>query len=375
MQEGLHNSNTDFSGFKIGTATEAAPVAESIEPLKTEPVKTEATTEPVKTETVNTESKTEPAKIEDADLIKILNERGVTLSSFDEIKNAYTERDTLKQKVDELAKKPLEFPNEKAKALYEFAVKHPGNELSAAKNYLNLVEIDLSKSDAKTKLFEAFALENPKLPRERAKTIFDAQYEQDYGDGNFEGNPLLQFKHEKQVEAAETAIVQAVKAYNEAKAPEPNAGPSKEDIEAEQRILKGIEQSVKDFKEVSLTLSEYQTKIGQTIPQGNLKVALAPEEVAKVREYMENPDKILHEVLLKFNGEALDYNAYRDAVALLLYPQKFDALKQSQYIEQGILAMINQAKNNGREKEPAQERELTKPKTWGQSFDEARAVN
>lgn len=377
--EGLHNTTTDFSAFKIVTpGSEAAPV-ESTEPIKTEPVSTEEVkTDPVKTEPAKTDApQPEPAKFEDADLIKILNERGVKLSSFDEIRNAYTERDTLKQKVDELAKQ-LDFPNKKAKAVFEWAKKYPGNETVAAKNYLNLVDLvenDLSKADAKTKLFEAFALDNPKYPHESAKAIFNAQYEQDFGDGNFEGNPLLQFKHDKQVEAAETAIAQAVKTYNEAKDPEKNVGPSKEDIEAEQRILKGIEQSVKDFKEASVTLSEYQTKIGQTIPQGDLKVALTPEEVATVKEYMENPDKILHEILLKDNGGALDYNAYRDAITGLLYPHKLRAQIHSQGIEQGIQAMINQAKNNGREKDLNPERETDKPKTWAQAFSEARAVN
>jgi hypothetical protein len=315
---------------------------------------------------------TQPAKIEDADLLKILNERGIQISSFDDYKNVLSERDTLKSEVEKLAKKELEFPNEKAKAIYEFALKHQGNEVAAARNYLNLVELDLTKTDAKTLQFEAFATKHPQLPREEAKAIFEEQYQLDYGDGDFEGKALLKFRHDNATNEAKLAIEQAVKSYKEAKTEEPkNAGPSQEDI---QRVTQGVETALREFKGADISLGEYKTKTGQTVPATKLNVAIKPEEAAKLKQYMADPQLFFDDLLETVKGpNGLDWNSYANKVYQLMHPEKVYSDIHSQGVEQGLLLMINTLKNNKREGAQENQGDTTVPKTWNDSLKESRA--
>jgi len=329
--------------------------------------------EEVKVDPVKTETKTEEVKvIPDEDLFKIFNERGIQVKSFDELKSVIESRKTLEEEVKKLANKTIEFTNDKARELYEFAIKHSGKELSAAKNFLDLVEFDPSKSDAKTVQLKAFRLKYPELPDSEAAAIFNEQYAELYGEGDFEGKALLKFKHDQATKEAQQAIEQAVKNYREAKEPEPQPdGPSKEQVE---QVLKGIEGAMKEFKGANISLGEYKTKTGQVIPQGNLNVAIEPEEAAKFKGFLTDPDTFLADLLEKVKGESgLDWNAYTNRMFQIVYPEKVYAQIHSQGVEQGQLLMINELKNNQREKTAEADKETDTPKSWRQSLRESRA--
>lgn len=379
--EGLHEPGADLKGFTRSAEPQETTVVDTVldkkdevvvdQTVKTDVVKTDA----IKTEAetkIEAEQKVEVKPIPDEDLFKILNERGIQLKSFDELKSTLSERESLKAEVEKLAKKTIEFPNDKAKELYEFAIKHPGNELSAAKNFLDLVEFDPSKADAKTVQLKAFRLKYPELVDSEAAAIFNEQYEEQYGDGVFEGKALLKFKHDQATKEAQQAIAQVVKNYREAKEPEvQDEGPSKEHLE---KVLKGIEGAMKEFKGANISLGEYKTKAGAVVPQGSLSVAMEPEEAAKFKGFLTDPDTFLADTLEKMKGESgLDWNAYANRMFQMVYPEKVYAHIHSQGIEQGQLLMINELKNNQREKTPDATKDAQVPKTWGQSIRESRA--
>lgn len=378
--DALHlDPKTDYSKFEFKTLDANNP-----EPAPTQNPVPEPTPEPPKPIDPELNASEPPpapeAKaIADEELIKILGERGISLSKLDDIKAVMEEGVSLKAQVETLSKQELKFANDKQKALYEFASKHNGNELSAAKNFLSAVELDLEKSSPKTTQFEAFALQNPHLTREDAKAIFDEKYEKDYGDGNFEGKKLLQFEHDNATRSARQTIEEVRKSYVEAKLPEPTApkgpeGPSPEDLVA---VKLGIDGALKDFKGASVPLSEYKTKTGHTVPAGAMNVAIKPEEAAKFRGYLENPESFVRDVIGSFKGEkGLNWSAYANEMYQIVNRKEIQNQILAQGIEKGQLLMLEEIKNSGKEKLPEGGKEGGRQKSWTESYESSRkAVN
>lgn len=385
--EAMHlDQKTDFTKFEFKTLDEVNKInaeAEKTEEKTPETTTTAAATE-VKTETKTEEkpgeTKTEEVKaevkpIDDGELLKILNERGISLSKLDDIKLAMEEGVSLKAQVDTLSKQELKFPNDKAKALYEFAQKHQGNELGAAQNFLSAVRLDLDKADPKITQFEAFALQNPHLAREDAKAIFEEKYEKDYGDGNFDGKRLLQFEHDNATRSARLTIEDARKSYVEAKLPEPTkeqtpSGPSPEDLLA---VKTGVDGALKDFNGATVTLAEYTSKTGLKAPAMAMNVAIKPEEAAKFRGFLENPDSFLHDVVGGFKGEkGMDWKSYANEMHQIVYRKEIINEAHSQGFEKGMAAMLEKIQNSGKEKTPDAGSTEKTPETWTQSYDRTR---
>lgn len=332
---------------------------------------------------------TETAKLNDDELIKLVNERGgVSLAKLDDLKTTFESAKTqndqiteLNKQLETLSKKEPEFKSDKAKALYEYANKHEGFELAAAKNLLNVVGLDLDKADPKQLQFEAFALQYPNYPREEAKAIFDAKYEKTYGDGTaIATDPLLKFEHDQATSAARQSIASTVKNYIEAKSPEPQkqeapAGPTPEQLEA---VKRGVESGLKDFKGSTFNLPEYKTKEGQVVPASALNLEMKPEEVTKLKGYMENPEAFLRDVIGRFKGEkGMDWNGLANTMALMqnlaFNPQEFYAKIQSQSVEKGMLIILNKIKNEGgQQQSPEAGGDGTQKKSFREQFNETR---
>lgn len=365
-------SELKLTAETLSTLNFQTPVAETATPeaatpqVPQVPQVSEATTEPVvqTTEQPKEQGITEPLKEED--LVKVLNERGISLSKLDDIKKYIEENQTYKQQVEVLSKKEIEFPNERAKALYEFATKHNGNELGAAQGYLNAVSLDLDKADPKTIQFEAFALKNPQYSREHAKATFEELYAEEYGDGNLEGKLALSHKHFAATQSSREAIQQAVKSYREApvnETPKPT-GPTPEQLEA---VHKGIDGALKVFKGATVNLGEYKLKSGQTIPQGQLTVARNPVEDARFSEYLRDPNVFFGDVLQKVTTpNGVNWDAYSDTMYQIIYRDQINAASHAQGVEQGYLAALEFIKNSAPSKDPEGGKEPVQQMSWGE---------
>jgi hypothetical protein len=355
-------------------------------PVETPPPAT--STPPAETPPVETPPADAPKPVADDDLVKILNDRGISLAKLDDIKAAFESNKTygeqvngLNKQIEELNKRELQFPNDKAKEIYQFALKFPGNELAAARNLLNLSGIDLEKADSKQLQFEAFVLQHPSYPREEAKAIFEAKYEKTYGDGTgLSSDVLLKFEHDQATIAARQSIAAAVKNFNEAKLPEPTqqqqqpAGPTPEQIDA---VKRGVDSGLKDFKGSTINLPEYKTKEGVVVPASALNLELKPEEATKFRDYLENPESFLRDVIMMLKGEkGIDWNGYTHLMGLMYglanNPQEFYAKIQSQSVEKGMLIMLEKIKNSGGQKSPEAGGDGTVVKSKSQQFRESR---
>jgi hypothetical protein len=379
--EGIQNQNVDLSKVVFNdTPVESPPAPNAVNldtptPPLTPPVTPAPTTPsanpPVTPPVAPITTPVTPPPIQDEELIEILNKRGITLSKMDELKSVFEESATLKTKVEELSKpKELEFPNDKAKALYEFAKNFDGNEMAAAKTLLNAAELDLKSADPKTIQFEAFCIKYPQLPREEAKAVFDEKYALDYGDGNFEGKAFQKFNHDNATKESLQAIESAVKQFKEAKSPEPLSGPTPEQLEA---VKRGIEGALKDFKGSTVQLTEYKTKTGQVVPAGAINVAIKPEEAAQFREFLDNPESLVRDIIGRHQGEnGLNWGSYVNEMHQIVNRQQIHASIHSQGIEEGMLIMLNQINNSGGGKLPEGGLPDAKSKSLTEQYESSR---
>jgi hypothetical protein len=315
------------------------------------------------------------AELNDDQIISFLGKRGITLSKVDEITSLFTERDTLKNQVEVLSKKELEFPNDKAKALYEYASKYDGHQMAAAKTLLNAAEIDFNTASPKAIQFEAFCLKYPHLARENAQAIFADKYTKDWGDGNFENNALQKFEHDEATAEARRSIEAAVKTFKEAKSEPETEGPKPEEIEAMNlKIKESITGALKDFKGSSVELPEYKTKTGQVAPARKIEVAIKPEEAAKFQSYLEKPESFIQDMIERHKGEnGLDFGAYTREMAQVFNRQQIYAEARSQGIEEGMLIILNEIKNSGGGKLPGDGAGADAPKeTPAQQYQKTR---
>lgn len=253
------------------------------------------------------------------------------VKSFGEINNLLIENERLKQ---ELENKELTFPSDRAKVLYDFAVKADGYELDTARNYLHILSLDLSKIDAKQKQYEAFKLERPDLTPEKARTIFDAKYENLYGE-DFSNDPLLQDEHELATRKAEATLKKAQEDFNNAKG---NSNEPAEDIELKDAVAKfqtGVEKELSDFGGITMSYE------GSDSP---LNFDLYPEEEAKFMEIAKNPSLMAQELVeecLDPKTNTIDNQRYLSELYVMRNAQKLIQESFKHGLKLGELAVIN----------------------------------
>ena len=223
------------------------------------------------------------------------------ITSSDQITAILTENATLKE---QLKNKELEFPSERAKKVYEFAVKNDGNELAAAGQYLRVQGLDLAKLSPKDKQFELFALNNPELSPESAKEVFEALYAKEFTDT--ENDVVQKYEHDKRTREAEKKILAMQDEFT--KAPERTASaPEQVSAEDMEKITTGIDQSLSDFGGLVMQFGEN--------PEDQVKVPMVAEEVSAFREALIDPNKFLKRILdsSMVNGQ-FSNEAYRDTM-------------------------------------------------------------
>lgn len=240
----------------------------------------------------------------DADFATRLQETsGGRITSQDQITAILSENDSLRE---QLKNKEPEFPSERAKKVYDFAVKNDGNELAAAGQYLRVQGLDLAKLSPKDKQFELFALNNPEMTRESAKEVFEAMYSKEFAD--VDTDVVAKYQHDKRTSEAEKKILALQQEYS--KAPERTAsGPAQPSPEEIQRITTEIDRSLSDFGGLVMQFGDN--------PEDQVNVPLSGEDASAFREALIDPNKFLERIMDssvidgKFSNEAYRDNMFR----------------------------------------------------------------
>jgi len=258
------------------------------------------------------------------------------VKSFEEINNLFSENARLKQ---ELENKELTFPSERAKALYEFAVKADGYELDTARNYLHILSLDLSKLDAKEKQYEAFKLERPDLTPEKARIIFEAKYDKLYGEG-LENNALLQDDHELATRKAEATLKKAQEDFNNAKG---KSNEPAEDVELNNAIAKFQSDVEKEFSGFGGITMSYE---GSDAP---LIFELSPQEEQEFLNIAKNPSLLAQELVescIDPKTKAVNYQQFLTEVYIRRNAHKLIQESQKHGFKLGELSVINKGLKN-----------------------------
>jgi len=257
---------------------------------------------------------------------------GGRLTTPDQITAILQENDSLKE---QLKNKQLEFPSERAKKVYDFAVKNDGNELAAAGQYLRVQGLDLAKLSPKDKQFELFALNNPEMPRESAKEVFEAMYSKEFTD--VETDVVAKYQHDKRTSEAEKKILALQEEYS--KAPERTAnGPQQPSPEEIQKITTGIDRSLSDFGGIVM-------QFGDSLEE-QVRVPMTAEDASAFRETLINPNKLLERIMDssmvdgKFSNEA-----YRDTMFRLLNFDRIVTEARSNGFTTGQIKIVQDNKN------------------------------
>jgi len=254
------------------------------------------------------------------------------IKSPEQITNLLHENETLKT---QLKNKPLEFPSEQAKKVYEFAIKteFKGNELGAARQYLHLQSLDLTKLSPKEKQFEAFVLSRPDLPREKANQIFEARYAGKYSD--MENDLVLQDEHTVDTRTAEQKILDYQKDFEKAKeSTQPQAQPEVNVQELEQNVNAALS----DFDGIEMQFGESPDEVVQ--------LPMTAEEVSAFKDVLVNPIKLLDQVVenCMVNGK-IDMDAYQRTMYKILNVDRAVDEAYRAGVNNGQLKLIQERKN------------------------------
>lgn len=284
------------------------------------------------------------------------------IKGFDGIKNLLSENERLSK---ELENKELTFPSERAKALYEFAVKADGYELDTARNYLHILSLDLTKLDAKEKQYEAFKLERPDLSPEKARKIFDAKYDKLYGQG-FEEDAVLQDEHELATRKAEATLKKAQEDFNNAKGKSEEPA---EDVELNNAIARFQTDVEKEFGDFGGIQMSYE---GSDSP---LSFDLSPQEEQEFLKIAKNPSLLAQELVescIDPKTKAVNYQQFLTELYIRRNAHKLIQESQKHGFKLGELSVINKDLKNS-QKDGKNKGGGNAPPGANKSFEEAFA--
>jgi hypothetical protein len=254
------------------------------------------------------------------------------VKSPNEISSLLQENESLKA---QLKNRALEFPSEQAKKVYEFAIKPEfnGNELGAARQYLHLVSLDLTKLSPKEKQFEAYVLSRPDLSRENAAKIFDERYNRRFGE--MENDMVLQDDHGVETRTAEQKILDYQKDFEKAAQSAKPAQQPEVDVQA---IERDVNTALSDFDGIEMQFGDGTDE--------TVQLPMNAEEVSAFRDILVNPIKLLDQVVqdCTVNGK-FDMETYQRTMYKL---QNVDRAIDEAYragLNNGQLKLIQERKN------------------------------
>lgn len=234
-----------------------------------------------------------------------------------------------------LEKKELDFPSDRAKLIYDFALKAEGLELSAASQYIRLQQLDLKTLSPKEKQFEAFVLSRPDLTRERANQIFEAKYEGEFGQMTQE-DIVLQDAHDQKTREAEGQILKHQKEFQDAtKSVQPGA----QDADQVRAIEAGVTQVLSDFGGIVARFGESDEDVVQ--------VPLKDEDVSSFTETLKNPQSIVSDIIAQCQTAdgKFDWNKYANIVFRIKHHDQIVQQTRDNGIAIGQLRLVKERKN------------------------------
>lgn len=322
----------------IETPKPADPPPAAATPPATSTTPDATTTPPV--ETVIPPAEVAPVEIEEHDVMELLNgATGLQIANIAEIGNIFNENKALKDRLLIAEKRELEFPTPQAKALYDFAVKFGGSEMTAAQTYLQAMSVDLDKADPKTIQMRAFLLSKPHLTEENGKEIFNAIYGKTFEEG-WENDPLLKFEHDERTREAKVQIKKATDEFNKVVPPVGKKTDTPAvDSKQEEAITLGVTQYLKGFEGINIGFDE--------TPEGTLSIDMAPEEAEAFKATVLNPQSFFDALIkdcLDENGR-LDEGKYVTEMYEILNRKRLITEAQKFGLARGSVKILEQAKN------------------------------
>lgn len=284
------------------------------------------------------------------------------IKSLDEIPSILEENTRLKGELEK--PKEIPFPNEKAKLVYEYAMKAVGLEPQAAGQYIHIMQLEADKLSDKDAQFEAFHLTRPDLSRSKAEDIFNRKYEQKFAD--LETDLLQRDDHEVATREAKEKIKSMQKGYSEAKSEQPGAEESEVDSKQTEAIYKAFDEITSDFEGVSIQYGD--------LPEETLNVKLSAEEVSEFNSYLKEPLKLIQKIIADCSKDGvLDPEAYTSEMFAVF--KRHEARQESFNLGKtaGQLKTIKEAKNAGKKEEKGEAATKTK-KSFEETMVEAMAT-
>lgn len=307
----------------------------------------------------------EEQKVMDGFLDYTSEQTGGKINSVEEILNLATEVEQLRA---QLAEKPkIEFPNDQAKAIYEYACKFPGLEKTAARNYLHVMSLDVKNMSDKEKQFEAFSLKYPKYSRDEAREFFDAQYEKDYGNGILEEDKTAKFSHRVKTDEAESTIQKMQEEFEKMSSKPADTTQKTTQLSAEdQRLIEqGVSGVLEEFEGIKYRFYDND-------PQSEVVVPMDKNEVKKFETLLRNPNQFVNDVLEEcYDGKG---NFNWDQYALTMFEFKNRNKIREQAFNAGVTygeAKKIKALKNAATPRPA---DVTPPKKEPKSLGEAMVL-
>lgn len=265
----------------------------------------------------------------------------------------------------QLATRPqIEFPNDQARQIYEFAQKFPGFEMGAAKNLLHIQTLPIDKLEPKEAQFEAFALKKPHWSREQARQYFEEKYNKAYGDGILETSTMAQLDHEEETRQARTELAKMQQDFAAAKPSQPAGEQQTPQLTPDQqaKIRTDVEEVTKDFGGV-----RYQ--FVKNDPNSTVNVQMDKSSLQKFQSYLADPGEFLKDLAAECteNG-AFSYSKYRDAMFEFANRKQIRDQVFNQGKIYGEISIIKERKNTATPKTPS---ETPPPASKPTSFKEA----
>lgn len=253
------------------------------------------------------------------------------VKSIDDITSLVEKSQTTAARLQELENQVKEgvkpkFPNEKAEWIYNYLTQD--NQIQDYKKVEGLfrtLSLDTTKLEPKDLLFEQFLLDpkNAHLSADKAKRIFDKQYERKYGKMKYEeeneyGEKIpvvdeeLEYEHELAVREAKERIEKLQGEFKNAKSETPEQQNNEQVL---QQIRSSVEKAVGEFNGLSYDFSIEDD--GQSL-KFDMKFPLDEKEREQVlKEHIEdasNPNQWLQKKLNDFVDKQgqLDFEAWTD---------------------------------------------------------------
>lgn len=262
------------------------------------------------------------------------------------------ENDDLKAKLEVAEKAEPKFKHESHKVIAKFLEDLPDPTLAAdrTETFLKLQKINTKSDDGKVLLQEAFVLEHPDIPRDRAITFFNRDFNQKYNKkkDDFTGTEQ-EWKEELEItQTSQDMAVSKAKRFIETKQaefklekPSTEDKAPKENLEVKAGIEKmqtSLDTYLKEFK--GLTLTPTKNK------EDNFNVVLSKEEHATVvkaaKTWVSNPGS--YKVDGKFADSSEPAEIYQKAAFALLGPKIIEKMHQHMKSQIGIIRAEDIAK-------------------------------